>query len=265
MSTTQETPQQGYAANRSVSRAVRILRALAASGTPMTVTDVAKRIDLARATTFRLLMTLEEEGLVDRQDTLYSLGWDLGRIAQSVDPASGLVPRIKDILDEFADETGETVTFSLRRGLYELDLVLQSSPRLLGMTMSEMYGMQWPHHASATGKLLLAELTAEQRRMVLGDRLDALTAKTITSFEDLDRELKKVRERGWASTVEELEDGIIAFAGPVRDSVGTFIGAVSVVGPRHRMEDKEKQAGLPARLVAVAEHVQQRMNPPRQE
>uniref|UniRef100_UPI001C0F164D IclR family transcriptional regulator C-terminal domain-containing protein n=3 Tax=Arthrobacter TaxID=1663 RepID=UPI001C0F164D len=59
--------------------------------------------------------------------------------------------------------------------------------------------------------------------------------------------------------------GIIAFAGPVRDSVGTFIGAVSVVGPRHRMEDKEKQAGLPARLVAVAEHVQQRMNPPRQE
>lgn len=265
MSTTQETPQQGYAANRSVSRAVRILRALAASGTPITVTEVAKRINLARATTFRLLMTLEEEGLVDRQDTLYSLGWDLGRIAQSVDPASGLVPRIKDILDQFADETGETVTFSLRRGLYELDLVLQSSPRLLGMTMSEMYGMQWPHHASATGKLLLAELTPEQRRMVLGDHLEALTAKTITDFEDLAQELKIVSERGWASTVEELEDGIVALAAPVRDSVGTFIGAVSVVGPRHRIEEKEQQAGLPARLIAAAEQVQQRMNPPHQE
>ncbi len=265
MSTTQEAPQPGYAANRSVSRAIRILRALAAAETPMTVTEVAKKIELARATTFRLLMTLEEEGLVDRQDTLYSLGWDLGRIAQSVDPASGLVPRIKDILQEFADEGGETVTFSLRRGLYELDLVLQASPRLLGIMMSDMHGMHWPHHASAGGKVLLAELSPEQLRMALGNHLPALTAATITDFEELARELKIVREQGWASTVEELEDGIIAFAAPVRDSVGTLLGAVSVVGPRHRMENKEKQAQLPARLVAVAQRVEQRMNPSHQE
>ena len=265
MSTTQETPQQGYAANRSVSRAVRILRALAASANPMTVTDVAKKIDLARATTFRLLMTLEEEGIVDRQDTLYCLGWDLGRIAQSIDPASGLVPRIKDILEEFADETGETVTFSIRRGLYELDLVLQASPRLMGITMSEMYGMHWPHHASATGKVLLADLTPEQLRMAVGEHLEALTAATITDFDDLVQELMTVRERGWASTIEELEDGIIAFGAPVRDSVGALVGAVSIVGPLHRMEDKEKQAELPVRLVAVAGRVQQRMNPSLQE
>jgi DNA-binding IclR family transcriptional regulator len=261
MSTTQEPSQPGYAANRSVTRAIRVLRALAASGTPMTATDVAKKIDLARATTFRLLMTLEEEGIVDRQDTLYSLGWDLGRIAQSVDPASGLAPRIKDILDEFADETGETVTFSLRRGRYELDLVLQSSPRLLGITMSGMYGMHWPHHASATGKVLLADLNPEQLRMALGDHLEALTSATITDYEDLGRELKVVRERGWASTIEELEDGIIAFGAPVRDSVGALIGAVSIVGPRHRMENKKRQAELPVRLVAVAGRVEHRMNP----
>ncbi|HKU12378.1 MAG TPA: IclR family transcriptional regulator [Sinomonas sp.] len=261
MGSSEDTSQQGYAANRSVTRAISILRALAASGTPLTVTDVAKKIGLARATTFRLLMTLEEEGIVDRQDTLYSLGWNLARIAQSVDPASGLVPRIKDILDQFADEVGETVTFSLRHGLYDLDLVLQSSPRLLGMTMSEMYGMRWPHHASATGKLLLAELTPEQLRMALGDHLEALTAATITDYEDLAQELKLVRERGWASTVEELEDGVIAFGAPVRDSVGAFVGAVSVVGPRHRMENEEKQADLVARLIAVAGRVQQRMNP----
>jgi DNA-binding IclR family transcriptional regulator len=261
MSSSQEPPQQGYAANRSVTRAIRVLRALAASGAPMTVTDVAKKIDLARATTFRLLMTLEEEGIVDRQDTLYSLGWDLGRIAQSVDPASGLVPRIRDILEEFANETNETVTFSLKRGLYELDLVLQASPRLLGITMSEMYGMHWPHHASATGKLLLAELAPDQLRMALGDRLEALTAATITNYEDLVQELKAVRERGWASTIEELEDGIIAFAAPVNDSVGALLGAVAIVGPRHRLEDKEKQAELPLQLMAVAERVQQRMHP----
>ncbi|MCA4133426.1 IclR family transcriptional regulator [Arthrobacter sp. M4] len=260
MTTSQEPAQPAYA-NRSVTRAIRILRALAASEAPMTVTDVAKKIELARATTFRLLVTLEEEGIVDRQDTLYSLGWDLARIAQSVDPASGLVPRIKDILEEFADEARETVTFSLRHGLYELDLVLQASPKGLGMKMSEMYGMRWPHHASATGKLLLAELAPEQVEAVLGDELEALTSETITDHEDLARELKAVRERGWASTIEELEEGIIAFAAPVRDSVGTLVGAVAVVGPRHRMEKEEKQAELPARLIAVAQRVQRRMNP----
>ena len=225
----------------------------------MTVTDVAKKIDLSRATTFRLLVTLEDEGIVDRQDTLYSLGWDLALIAQSVDPASGLVPRIKGILEEFADEVGETVTFSLRHGLYELDLVLQVSPRLLGMTMSAMYNMRWPHHASAAGKLLLAELTPEQLRMALGDELKALTTATITNFEDLAQELKAVRERGWAGTIEELEEGIIAYGAPVRDSVGTFIGAVAVVGPSQRVE--KKQAELPGRLITAAERVQQRMNP----
>lgn len=227
----------------------------------MTVTDIARTIDLPRATTFRLLMTLEEEGIVDRQDTLYSLGWDLARIAQSVDPAVGLVPRIKDELDTLADNLGETVTFSLRHGLYELDLVLQSSPRLLGMTMSEMHGMRWPHHASATGKILLAELTPEQVRLATGEKLEALTESTITDYEDLARELKTVRAQGWASTVEELEDDIVAFAAPVRDSVGALVGAVSVVGPRRRLEIKEQQGELPARLIAAAERVQQRMNP----
>lgn len=260
MTISQDPSQKGVAANRSVSRAVQVLRALAASETPMTVTDIARTIDLPRATTFRLLMTLEEEGIVDRQDTLYWLGWDLARLAQSVDPATGLVPRIKDELDTFAEEIGETVTFSLRRGRYDLDLVLQSSPRLLGMTMSEMYGMRWPLHASATGKLLLAELSPEQVRAATGETLAALTEHTITTYEALGRELDTVRRQGWASTLQELEDGIIALAAPVRDSAGALIGAVSVVGPLHRLADQQKQEQLKNCLIDAAERVRRRLN-----
>lgn len=259
-SSSQAPPPQGPTANRSVARAIWILRALAASDTPLTVTDVAKAIGLPRATAFRILMTLEEEGIVDRQDTLFSVGWDLARIALSVDPAFGLVPRIRDLIEGFAEEIGETVTFSLRRGRYELDLVLQSNPRLFGMTMSDLPGKRWHHHASATGKLLLAALTPEQVRADLGDTLVRLTERTITDYEDLERELDLVRRRGWSGTIEELEDGVISFAAPVRDSAGALIGALSFVGPVHRLDSREQHPELIDRLLATADDVRHRLN-----
>lgn len=261
MSSTQDDTSKGPVSNRSVSRAVAILRALAAAEGPITVTDVAKRIGLPRPTTFRLLMTLEDEGIVDRQDTLYSIGWDLARIAETVDPVFGVVPRVKSIVDEFADEINETTTFSLRRGRFDLDLVVQAAPRLLGMTMSEMYGMKWPMHASGTGKLLLAELTPDQVRLVLGDELPALTDNTITDHDELRTELASVREQGWALTDEELEVGVTATATPVRDSVGALIGAVSVVGPTWRIRAKLEQESLLDHQIAATRRMAERLNP----
>jgi DNA-binding IclR family transcriptional regulator len=151
-----------------------VLRALAGSPEAATATDVAKKVGLPRATTFRLLLTLEEEGFVDRRDNHYSLGWDLARIARSADPAAGVVARTRGTVKSLAEQLGETVTLSLRRGLFELDVVLQESRRSVAVTMSDMRGMRWPLHASATGKLLLAELSPEQVLRAVGDELPKL-------------------------------------------------------------------------------------------
>lgn len=238
----------GVASNRSVSRAAGILRALAASTEPITVTEIAKRIDLPRATTFRILLTLEEEGFVDRQDTLYTLGWELGRIAQAVDPAAGLISRVKPLVEDIAERLEETITLSLRRGTYDLDLVLQANPRTLGMMMADMHGQRWPLHASATGKLLLAELNQEQVRIATGNELQPVTSYTITDWQSLGTELERIREQGWASTVDELEEGMISVAVPIRDAVGELIASLAYVAPRHRIDsariEKDKINGL---------------------
>lgn len=238
----------GVASNRSVSRAAGILRVLAASAEPITVTEIAKRIDLPRATVFRLLLTLEEEGFVDRQDTLYTLGWELARIAQAVDPAAGLISRVKPLVEEIAERLEETITLSLRRGTYDLELVLQANPRTLGMTMADMHGQKWPLHASSTGKLLLAELNDEQIRIATGNELPPVTNYTITDWETLTRELEQVRQRGWASTVDELEEGMISVAVPIRDKVNQLIASLAYVAPRHRIDseriEKDKINGL---------------------
>ena len=222
-------------ANRSVARAISVLRALAVSPRGSSATEVSKMVGLPRPTVFRLLLTLEEEGFVDRRDTLYSLGWDLARVARSADPAAGLVARIRDTVHGLAEGLGETVTLSLRQGLFDYDLVLQESPRTIGVTMSDMRGMRWPLHASATGKLLLAELTPEQVSSVIGGELPKLAPRTITDMADLRTEIERVRQQGWAHIDDELEDGIFAMAVPLRDNVGQLFAALAMVAPKHRI------------------------------
>lgn len=253
-------PSSSLPSNRSVVRAIQILRALGSGPAAMTVTEVAQKVGLPRATTFRLLLTLEEEGFVNRQDTLYSLGWDLARLAGDIDPAAGLVPRVSGVIDELADEMEETVTLSLRHGRYDLDLVVQATPRRVGMSMADMHGMKWPLHASATGKLLLAELDDEQIKAATGGELARLTACTITDYDALKRDLALTRERGWALTDEELEDGVISVAVPIRDSAGSLMAALTFVGPVHRI-DTDKRTELTDRLLAGANRVHQHLNP----
>lgn len=249
----------GVASNRSVARAAGILRVLAASSAPITVTEIAKRIELPRATVFRLLLTLEDEGFIDRQDTHYTLGWELARIAQTVDPTAGLVSRVKSLVEEIAERLGETVTLSVRRGIYDLELVLQANPRTLGMTMSDMHGQKWPLHASSTGKLLLAELTDEQIRIATGNELQPVTSYTISDWERLSTELDEVRKQGWAATIDELEVGMISAAVPIRDKIGHLIASLAYVAPRHRIDSKRIEEEKIHGLIQGAKELRQRV------
>lgn len=259
LASNQRETGSAMASNRSVIRAVHVLRTLGASSRPLTATEVAQRMGLPRATTFRLLLTLEEEGFVEREDTRYSLGWDLARLAGGIDPASRLAPRVSGVIGDLADEIGETVTLSLRRGRYDLDLVVQANPRRVGMSMTDMHGQKWPLHASATGKLLLAELADDELADATPNGLEALTDRTITSYAALRKELATTRERGWAITDEELEDGIVSVAVPIRDSGGDLLAAMTFVGPVHRI-DEQRLPDLIDQLIAGAEKVRSHLN-----
>jgi IclR family transcriptional regulator, acetate operon repressor len=113
---------------------------------------------------------------------------------------------------------------------------------LIGTTPS--VGTRWPAHATATGKVLLAELREDELGALLGGTLPALTPRTVTDPVVLRRELGRVRERGFATNVEELEPGYTAVAVPVRAQGGRVVAALSIGGPRLRLS--------PERLVEVA-------------
>ncbi|HVQ30003.1 MAG TPA: IclR family transcriptional regulator C-terminal domain-containing protein, partial [Vicinamibacteria bacterium] len=135
-----------------------------------------------------------------------------------------------------------TASLEVRVGAHALILDEAMGSHLIGTTPS--VGTRWPLHATATGKILLAELGDDELTALLGNALPALTPRTITDPAVLRRELGRIRERGFATNVEELEPGYTAVAVAVRAQGGTVVAALSIGGPRLRLS--------PERLVEVA-------------
>jgi DNA-binding IclR family transcriptional regulator len=226
-------------ANKSVTKAVRLLRELAAQPrTGATVTTLAKAVGISRPTAFRLLYSLERTGLVDRVDHNYILGWELARLGRHADPYAGLVARAQPLLQELADKFNESVTLSVPNPQNGLDLVAEAAgSHVVGITsrMSHhMVGKQYPLHASSSGKVLLAEMPVEKVVAMLPEQLEAYTPHTITDRAVLLRELDQVREQGFGIIDNELEEELISLSRPVRDSSGNMVAILTLNGPRYR-------------------------------
>ena len=116
-------------------------------------------------------------------------------------------------------------------------------------------GTRWPIHATSTGKALIAfEQDGPDR---LRPELSSLTASTITEFDVLERQLGEIRRRGFAETVDELEEGFSGVGAVVRGGMGEILGALSICGPSQRMSES-RRAQLGATLCTVATHLQPR-------
>ena len=119
-------------------------------------------------------------------------------------------------------------------------------------------GTRWPAHATSTGKVLLAALADSDLEALLASPLPALTPRTITDPAALRRELRRVRERGYATGIEELEPGFMAVAVPVHARDGQVVAAVGIGGPRVRLDperladDREDAAAHAARISRAA-------------
>jgi DNA-binding IclR family transcriptional regulator len=218
---------------QAVDRAARLLAEVVHSADPMTFTGLSTTTGLAKSTTSRLLLALERNGLVRRDDhgrflpgeMFVSFAWRGGAVA-------GLVAVAQPFLERLGKVTGETINLGVASNGMVEQIAQVDSTYLIGGT--NWVGMSVPLHCSALGKVLLAygaaQLPPEQR-----SRLERRTDKTITSEAALRADLAAVRDRGYAITDEELEPGLVALAAPVRGFDGSVVAALSVSAPASRM------------------------------
>jgi DNA-binding IclR family transcriptional regulator len=238
---------------QAIDRAAQLLVRVVESTEPETVTELAETTGLPKSTASRLVAALERQGLVQRDGGRGSVrpGPVLVSFARRSLPEADLVELCGRPLDRLAEATGETVNLAVPAKSGVEQLAQRDSRHFLGST--NWIGRTVPYHASAVGKVFLAYGAARSP-----NRLEQLTPRTIVDREELERALDKVRARGYATAVEELEPGLWAIAAPIQGAT-RVVAALSVSGPTIRLHDgllEELGRLLVAEADAVSVHLQ---------
>jgi len=247
----QTRPPQGAQA---ALRAVRLLKLFTNERPEMSLAELSRAAGLNKTTTHRLLRALQSESLIDRNPatSAYSLGAGLMALGVQALASSDLRRRVRPVLRALARETGETATLEVPFEDSMLILDEVAGRHVLGSAGN--IGTRWPIHATSTGKAFLAFDEAGLER--LEDSLQPLTANTLTGKGALEAQLAEIRRRGYAVTVDEIEEGFAAVATIIRGVLGDVQGALSIGGPTQRLTPARR-----AELGAILCRAAQRLNP----
>ena len=234
---------------QSVHRAAALLDAIAGSAEPRTAPELADLCRLNRSTAWRILATLEEEGLVDRDPATnrYSIGPAAARLAAA---ATDSLPRAaRPHLEELSRRTEETVSLAVPRRLQLVYVDQVQAPHVMA---ADWLGRAVPLHATSTGKALLAFLPPEELDTTVTRSLPQFTDRTITDPAELRAELDRTRRRGYAVSRGELETALWGASAPVKDSHGRAVAVISVWGAEGRLRAKGRLDELGRAAAATA-------------
>ena len=241
----------GVPRTKALQRAVLVLRAVAAEP-GATASSLGRSAELPRATVTRTLRTLADAGLVEEVNGGWLLGYEVVRLARGADPFRAVIRAAGRPLDQLRDATGESALLAVPLGRTEMEIVLQlDASHIVGVT--DWVGIYPPLQASSAGKLLLAELSAPELGAWLTDHpLQAGTDIAIHDEASLRDELQRVRQRGWAAIVDELEVGLTSLSAAVRDRDDALVGMLGVSGPTFRLGPRRRREVLTLVLDAAA-------------
>ncbi|SDI93042.1 transcriptional regulator, IclR family [Lentzea albidocapillata subsp. violacea] len=219
------------------------------------VVRIATLVGRDKTVVSRTLATLGESGLVDRDpDTqAYRLGSRLYALAART-AEGALAWNARGHLKHLAQVTRETAHLCVLRGGNVLTLLSELSPNRFHTTGWE--GVTTAAWRTPSGRALLSDWDAgslgvwyaehghDEGVLEAGERADSTFAvlekpsprpNSITDLDTLVAELRRVRERGYATSDEELERGVVAASAPVYDFTSRVVAALNVSAPKERI------------------------------
>lgn len=209
-------------------RAHAILDLVAASETPLTVSELAKRLSLAKSTVHGLCTTMVNLGLlVRRNDNSFHIGPHVMRWSNAFSATADLVQEFNAIFDEFDLLTTETITLTVLEGAEVMYIACRNSTLPLGITFR--IGMRLPAPFTATGKAILSTMKPDQVRAVMANRWpQPLTPNSVLDIEALLQELEETRQRGFSIDNGQVREGMICLGVPVRNAANKVVAGVAV-------------------------------------
>ena len=225
---------------------------LVASRRSLGVTEVAGELGIDKSTASRILTTLQDANLVEKQqDTLkYALGPAVVHLYEQYHRSLSVMAAARPVMELLAAEIRESVHLGVlaNNQAVIVDQVLSDSRLVVNATV----GGSEPLHCSSVGKCLLAFASDDSRERLLAElSLDARTDNTITDLTRLRSELDRIRRLGYATDDEELSPGIKCVAVPIRNSRGAYVYALGTSGAAGRMTEAKLSRVVPLLLNAA--------------
>lgn len=231
---------------QSVDRALSILEVLSDHNEGLGITDISGKIGLHKSTVHRLLSTLIYKDYVvqDTETNKYRTTLKLFELGNKKTENMDLLSASKLYTKKLMENINEIVHLVIQEDteIVYIDKVQADNT----IRMASTIGRRSPLYCTSVGKAILAYLPDEEVEKIWNNsKIENLTKFTIINLEDMKRELKDIRQKGYAVDNEENEIGIRCIGAPVFNRFGEVEGAISISGPTMRMtEDKIEEFAI---------------------
>ena len=238
---------------QSIERAFQILEQLSAHPGGMQVTKLAEETGLSKSTVHRLLQTLINLKYVkqDVDSERYTIGYRALYLTRNLIHSSAIITNAKPHLQKLVEEIKETVHLCIEE--FEEVVYVDKIESKQTFRMSSRIGSRAPLYCTGVGKIILSGRSDEEI-LDISSRIEFIprTPNTITSKEELQREIQKIRRTGYSLDNIENEPGIRCIAVPVYDFSGNIVASFSVSGPSDRITIDKIENGLANKLTETA-------------
>lgn len=221
-----------------LARGLRLMAILASAERAVGLSELTALTGFSKPTAHRLARALVDLGYVEQSDppsSLYSLKPRILELGYTYLAGLQIRELARPAMRTLADQFGENVTLSVLDGS-DVVYVERHEARPTGLVFKTSVGSRMPVYCSSMGKAIIAWLPDSQRYAAIqGCEFESYTEFTITDGLQLEVELKKVRENGFAINDQEMEIGVRSVAAPIFGDRGLPIGAINVSVPSVRL------------------------------
>lgn len=252
----QPKPSNTYA--QSFARGLAVITTFDEGSRTLTLTEVAERTNVTRATARRLLHTLVTLGYASTDGKYFSLTPKILDLGYSYLASSEIWRFAEENIQALAAEVDESSSISVLDG-EDIVYVLRVSTRRI-LKSSFNVGSRVPAHAISMGRIQLAALSdRELQTYIVSAKLERFTPWTITDRAKLRAAVERDRKQGWSMVSRELEEGIAGVALPIRSAAGRVIAAANISLYPERLKQPGKREYLLERLGAATDAINRKL------
>lgn len=231
---------------KTVARAMDLLDQFREGDAEFGITDLSNRLKLQKNNVFRLVSTLSAKKYIEINSYTgkYRLGIRARSLGQLAAEHGNLVHHARPILHDLKLQCHETCSFSVHKDGYVC--CLEGVESDLPVRVVQSVGKSRSLHGTAAGRVLLAFMEVSQQMDLLATSVTrALSGGVSADLDMLRHELHTIAGQGYAVDDQEAEAGVMEIAVPVFDGNGIIVGALSIAGPKMRIEERLESEVLP--------------------